>query len=49
MNLDKPYSGMVPLVDKDGNPFEIKLPEPEGDKNKIRVDVSDQLLLIPKP
>jgi hypothetical protein len=49
--LEKPYSGIVPLVHETGKVFEIVLPEPEGDGNngKIRVDVSEHPLMIPAP
>jgi hypothetical protein len=51
MMLDQPYPGMVPLVNKDGSPFEIIIPEAKAGENsqKIVVDLTKEPLIIPEP
>ncbi len=51
MMLDRPYPGMVPLVNSDGTPLEIIIPEVKAGENsqEIVVDLTKETVNIPQP
>ena len=49
MMLDAHYPSMVPLVDKDGKPFTIIIPEPKAGEDLTTVDLTKDDLRIPEP
>ncbi|MBC2716397.1 MAG: hypothetical protein HF978_13920 [Desulfobacteraceae bacterium] len=51
MMLDHPYPGMVSLVNSDGSPLEIIIPEAKTGQNshKIVIDLTKETVIIPEP